>query len=379
MRVWLLVSAAAAVVAVVPSSAVRSVVATAASTLVEATPLLLAGAVVARLLGRHAGIVAYAGCGCGTGPSARSLPAAALAWIVFGPAVAIARVVAAGIAARIVSGSRCAHERAAPHVLGELMALIPSALLAGAATQVNAVVDLAHLPPYAQLAIGAGLGFASSPCGVGAVAVASSLHARSPLVAIGFLCVAGIADARALVRAPERSHAQTADGGAYFALAVAFALLATQRGGTLVNPALTPILLACAASAAVLAFVARTSRCTPDFLVPALVLTGLFSNAPPPEYRATETTLSDIFPGERITFTGTLVRRDGKAALVRYAIVCCRADAAPVAVRLAEMPAYPAGTWLRVDGTMTGARDDLRLNSKRVSAISPPGDPFVYR
>jgi uncharacterized membrane protein YcgQ (UPF0703/DUF1980 family) len=64
---------------------------------------------------------------------------------------------------------------------------------------------------------------------------------------------------------------------------------------------------------------------------------------------------------------------------VRYAITCCRADAAPMAVRLDRRPHYPAQTWLRADGRIDGAPDDLRLVAQKLEPISPPADPFIYR
>jgi uncharacterized membrane protein YcgQ (UPF0703/DUF1980 family) len=109
------------------------------------------------------------------------------------------------------------------------------------------------------------------------------------------------------------------------------------------------------------------------------MLVGALASAPPPQYRATETTVADIFAGERLSFTGTL-QRDGNAALVvRYAITCCRADAAPVAVRLARALPYAAGTWLRVEGPIASVGGDLRLVPLRVERVAPPADPFVYR
>ena len=62
------------------------------------------------------------------------------------------------------------------------------------------------------------------------------------------------------------------------------------------------------------------------------MLAGVMVAAPPPAYTMTETTLTDLFPGERLDFTGRLARNGDSAALVRYAITCCRADATPVAV-----------------------------------------------
>src|SRR5579863_5375753 len=103
--------------------------ATSASALFEAAPFLLAGIVVARFL-RHPQAVAYLGCGCAAGPSARSLPATAATWLLFGPLVAVARFAAAVVVARLLRRdsrpSGCLH---ASNWLAEFTALLPSALL----------------------------------------------------------------------------------------------------------------------------------------------------------------------------------------------------------------------------------------------------------
>ncbi|MGB8519230.1 MAG: hypothetical protein WCD38_03625, partial [Candidatus Tumulicola sp.] len=112
---------------------------------------------------------------------------------------------------------------------------------------------------------------------------------------------------------------------------------------------------------------------------PALMLAGALVAVPPPAYIATETTLAGAFPGERVTFTGTLVRQSHAAALVRYAITCCRADAAPVVVRLSKTPAFGAGTWLRADGNVAIVAGEPQLVARRIDRIAPPADPFTYR
>jgi uncharacterized membrane protein YcgQ (UPF0703/DUF1980 family) len=109
------------------------------------------------------------------------------------------------------------------------------------------------------------------------------------------------------------------------------------------------------------------------------MLAGALVAAPPPIYRATETTLAGGFPGERVTFLGVLARDASHEALVRYAITCCRADAAPVALRLASPVSYPAGTWLRTDGTLVADGDSLAYEATHVERATPPLDPFVYR
>lgn len=89
--------------------------------------------------------------------------------------------------------------------------------------------------------------------------------------------------------------------------------------------------------------------------------------------------MTELFPGERLSFTGVLMRDGRGAVLVRYAITCCRADAAPVAVRLARVPAFSPGTWLHADGRIVTQAGEPALAAREFAAIAPPADPFVYR
>ncbi len=378
MRTAFFVAAAVAAAAAAPPGVLFGVLATAASTLFEATPFVFAGMLLGRVT-RRSGTAAFFGCGCGSGPAARSIPAAAMTWIVFGPAVASARFLAATAVAHLQRSSRGTH--AAPHcrehLLGELAALVPAALVAGAVLQLPLFARISALSPAAQIAGGALLGFTASPCGIGAAAVAAALHQRAPLAASAFLCVAGIVDVRALVhrshRRPER------DAFAAGLLALALALVGLRHGGALVHPALAAALLVCAAACAATVVLFRHGRDPRALPAPALMLAGALVAVPPPAYRATETTLAGAFPGERVTFTGTLVRGSHAAALVRYAMTCCRADAAPVVVRLSQTPAFGPGTWLRADGSVAIAGGELQLVARRIDRIAPPADPFTYR
>ena len=203
---------ALAAFAALPVSTTRGMLATAASTLFESTPFILAGlALGAAVRGNR--LSALLGCGCGMGPSARSLPAAVATGIVFGPLVAAARFTAAWLSSRLLRGPASAVCSHATSPLDDLRALLPAAIGAGVAMHAASVYDLARAAPVAQLLAGAALAFAASPCALGAVAFAGALHVRSAIVAAGFLAVAGIGDLRALSygfgrsRAPWRSHA----------------------------------------------------------------------------------------------------------------------------------------------------------------------------
>ncbi len=380
MRVAFFVAAAVATAAAVPPGALFGVLATAASALFEATPFVFAGIVLGCLTGRREAI-AFFGCGCGSGPSARSIPAAAATWVVFGPVVALARFLAGVTVARIAGpkSSGGAHDAShcRPHPLGELAALLPAALAAGAVEQLPLLTTVSHLAPLAQIAGGALFGFAASPCGIGTAAIGSALHQRSPLAASAFLCVAGIVDLRAIAgrshRTPER------DAFASALLTVALAVVGSRRGDALVHPSLAIAILACGATCAVSALRLRRRRDARALPAPALMLAGALVAVPPPAYRATETTLAGAFPGEHLTFTGTLVRAPHSAALVRYAMTCCRADASPVVVRLSAAPAFDTGTWLRADGILATVNGEPQLVARRVDRIAPPADPFTYR
>jgi hypothetical protein len=381
LRVRTLLYGAAALSLTILSSPdeMRSALAAAASALFEATPFLAAGIAASRFFRRGSGILEYLGCGCGAGPSARSLPATAAAWFVFGAPVAIARCVAALLAARLLRARadrrRCGEESANP--LGELAAILPAAALTGAAMQVFARFDPARLSPAGNAMLGAALGFAAAPCGLGAVALAGALRAHAPIAAAAFLCVAGIVDLRALRSRGHRGSGHDAFG--YSLLAVALGTVAAKRGDALVHPALSVPLACCALAAVCYAVRHRRERCGPARFAPAVMLAGALVGAAPPSYHATETTLTDLFPGERLTFTGVLARQGSASAVVRYAITCCRADASPVAVRLVRTPPFPAGTWLRVDGRIENAGGELRLAALRVDRVAPPSDPFIYR
>ncbi|MBV8531967.1 MAG: hypothetical protein JO104_11670 [Candidatus Eremiobacteraeota bacterium] len=376
----LLYGAATLALAILSSpDALRRALAASASILFEAAPFLLASVALARLLQRR-DILEYFGCGCGSGPSARSVPAAIAAWLVFGAPVAIARYLAALLATRTLY--RCAgtdghHPGRPTQLLDELAVVLPSALLAGAAMQLSALFDPARLSPIANVALGAALGFTAAPCGIGAVAIGAALRVRAPLTAAAFLCVAGIIDVRALARTARVGPGHDAFG--YALLAAALGIVAARHGDFLVNPVMSIALAPCAGVAAVCALAYRRRSAPSARIAPVLMLVGALVGAPPPQYRATETTLTELFAGERLTFMGTLVRGARTSAVARYAITCCRADAAPVAIRLDRTPPYPDGTWLRVDGLVENAGGDLRLVTRRVERVAPPTDPFIYR
>jgi hypothetical protein len=373
MRHWLGIASAIAIVAVAPQAAM-AVSAGTTSVVLEALPYLVAAAIGSACIGRYArSLVAYAGCGCTAGPSARSIPAALATAALFGPPAALARLAAASLVARFAH----AHDHDAPvDVFGELAALVPAALLSAAIMLTLPSLSLRALPGPALFIGGALLGIVASPCALGGIALATSLHVAAPIAATGVLCTAGI-----VPNVWRRQHAPRAlhDPWAYGALALACALVAARHGGTLVHPRMTIPLALCAIACLLFVRHFRRHRARLPRRLAFAALAAIVIGAPAPPYHVSETTLADGFPGERVDFTGVAVSLSGASALVRYAITCCRADAAPVALALDRNLAGVNGHWMRAQGTLQRDGSQLRLHVKSLTAIAPPGDPFVYR
>ena len=363
MRPAIYVACALALAALAPQT-VAALVAGAASIVLECVPYLVVAALAAP-------VAPWLGCGCGNGPAARSIPAALATAALFGIPVALARLAAATAVARRMPH----HEHGAPSdLLAELARLAPSAVLAAGVAIVVPVLPLHALTPPLALLLGAVLGAIASPCALGGVALAATLRASAPWAAAGVLGTAGIIDIFAW-RGPRRFD-RAPDPWAYLVLGVACALVAWHHGGTFVHPRMTLPLACCALVCAILAWQARGQTARTGRAVAGMVLAVVVIGAPAPVYRATETTLSDAFPGEHVDFTGTAVSAH---MLVRYAITCCRADAAPVALMLDRNVARDDGTWLRARGTLVNAGGSLRLHVEQLTAVAAPTDPFVYR
>jgi len=379
MRPGLYAAAVIALAAAFSPEMLRECVATSASSLFESVPYLVAGAALARIAGRHGSwISGFFGCGCGHGPGGRSLPAAAAAWLLFGPIVAVARVAVATVVAFLLNrrdAREHEHEHERASILDDLASLLPTSFIAAVALHFFSIAGT--MTPAAQIACGFVLGFFGAPCAIGGVLLAAALRIQTPLAAIAILCVAGIVDARTLLsRRPLRAGN---DAFAYALLACACALVALRNGDALVHPLLTVPLWLCAIVCALAAIRFRTNQSRRAWIAPAIMLAGALAAAPPPVYHATETTLSDAFPGERLSFSGVMTREHRTAAVVRFAITCCRADASPIAIQLSRDVPYAERTWIRVDGTLQERNGALLLVPSRVARIAPPLDPFVYR
>ena len=320
-------------------------------------------------------VVRYLGCGCGAGPSALSLPAAAVCALLFGPAVAAVRWAAALASARVFESGACTSGE--PTLPETLLALLPPAAFAALGSFLEPALLSLNSNPLEQFGAGLLAGFVFAPCGLGAVTFAAAVRGTSGLFAAAFLCIAGICDARAVLRA--HAHARGAhDGFAYAILALACGLAALRGGAHLVHPYLAAALGGCAMFCAWFAYAYRAQRCTRLRIAPALMLAGIFQAAPPPAYHATETTLAQPFPGERVDFTGLATQTGAVTTVVRYAITCCRADAAPEVVRLEQARPRLRG-WVRASGVLEMNAGGFALRVTALVPVAPPADPFVYR
>jgi len=371
MRLGSAILLAIAAAAIEPQSAMV-VGAGAVSVLLESLPYLALATVCSSLIGRHArALVAYAGCGCATGSSARSIPAAIATAAIFGVPAAVARVAAASVMSRFV---RTHQHDTQIDVLGEIVSLMPAALLSAAIVLMLPLLPLHNLPAPALFVAGALLGVVASPCALGGVALAASLHATAPLAATGVLCTAGIV--------PNvwrrHTHSLLHDPWAYGALALGCALVAARHGGAFVHPRMTIPLGLTALVCLLLAWHFRRHRARAPRWLAFAALAAVVVGAPAPAYHATETTLADGFAGERVDFTGVAIAEHRESALVRYAITCCRADAAPVVLALDRNLDYLNGRWLRAQGTLRCDGSQLRLHVEALTPVTPPADPFVY-
>ena len=199
VRIALYAAALLALATLLRAGDVRSALATSASALFEAAPFLLAGIVAARFL-RHPHAVAYLGCGCAAGPSARSLPAAAATWLLFGPLVAVARFAAALVVARLF---RRDSRRSGCRTCGR----IGSANLPRCFPRRSSPALQRRSPPQSILQSfrrcsaprqARCWALRQRPAGSARLRWPVPCALQAPIAAAAFLCVAGIVDLRAL-------------------------------------------------------------------------------------------------------------------------------------------------------------------------------------
>ncbi len=376
MRVAIYVALLVACIAAAPDLT-RSALASGAAVLLETLPYAAAAAILRPLLGRFAPhVVSYAGCGCSVGAGARSIPSALACAAMFGPNVAFARWIAAIAVSALRRDSSHAHEHSDAPLISDLATLAPAAALAGAVNVAAPALALAHCSPVVQFIAGATFGFAAAPCALGGVALASALHAQSPIASYATLGVAGIIDLRVWWRA----YAPHVNGDrvSYVILALASAIVAYQHGASLIHPRMTPALWGCAVFAIYLAIRSQSVAAPLQrFVATSLLATVLIGSPPPPEV-TTEATIDTLYPGERIDFTGTYQTTAEGPQVVRYAITCCRADARPVCIQLAHPLAVTPKTWVNIRGVVQRRGDAFVVAARSAQAVAPPTDPFVY-
>jgi hypothetical protein len=343
MRIPMFVALVIGFLALAPELA-RAILASSASVLLECLPYLAASVVLAPLFGRFAdAATAFAGCGCGNAPGALSLPAALATAALFGPVVAIARFIAALVAWRIAVVEEHVHERSLLH---ELHRLAPSALTCGVVVTALPSLHLTVVPVLVLFFCGALIGALATPCTLGGIALASTFYSAAPALSYGVLFTSGIITFRVhhvvdrvrrrVIACRSNARASTHDDS-------------TRR-----------------------MFV--TLR-LPRIALPIALVVAIVIGAPMPPASVNETTLTDLYPGERLSFTGMYV--DG--TLMRYAITCCRADAAPVSIRLLNRLRVPNRIWVRADGVIARSGACLVLSASKIATIAPPSDPFLYR
>jgi hypothetical protein len=377
------IRAAAFACAAIPAPLLHQALAAAAGTLFEAAPFVLALAVVRGPLVRRAAALFGCGCGAAAGPAALSLPAAALCWFAFGPAVALARLAAAAVLHASL-GPRARNAAAEPDPLQQLGAIaVPAFGLALATAFVQAShpgPEFARLPGVvvALLEGAAGLLAGSvAPCCTAAIALAAMLRSTAPFTAAGMLLTAGLVPHWGRVAAQTVPRHDARFGLALVALACA--TLAVRGGSGFIHPRLVPLLWLTIPAALVAARTRPVSTAKLGALAPAAMLAALVLGSPPPVAPLGTGTLDGLYAGEAIDFTGVAVALNGRTALVRYAITCCRADATAVVLPTNLQLRLPPGTWLTLRGTI--AREDAGYFAHAMTwrRVPAPADPYLYR
>ncbi len=123
----------------------------------------------------------------------------------------------------------------------------------------------------------------------------------------------------------------------------------------------------------------RRTRARTPWAIPIVMLIAIAARSPMPQRNVDATVLDEAFAGEALAFTGVAHASHGGTIIQRYAITCCRADAALVAVRTTRRLSVADGSWITVSGLLENAPAGLSLSPARWRRIAPPPDPFVYR
>jgi len=105
-------------------------------------------------------------------------------------------------------------------------------------------------------------------------------------------------------------------------------------------------------------------------------------------YASAEPTMREDFENKEIEVVGQFMParlgnpNGDRFQLVRLFVICCAADARPVAVAVESRETFPEMTWLRVTGRATfpvvsGRRSPL-IVADSVKEIDPPEESFIY-
>ncbi|MBC5810258.1 MAG: hypothetical protein GIW95_05290 [Candidatus Eremiobacteraeota bacterium] len=359
----------------VASPAGQSAVAAAGSTIFEATVVVAGGALLGRASGR---IAAFLTCGCGGAwPPALALAPFVLTWWTFGPGVAAARSAVALLIG--LRGARGAARRPAepPDPLADLGALAVAsfaAALLAATLRAHAVPAAAPFGSLA-LAVGAAVLGTIAPCATAGIAAAASLKATAPLATAAILATCGLVRLRMPLQAPSRTRPSRPS---WIALGVVLAALTLHGVHGFVNPRFAFVAPLGALCALALAMRGGETRARLPAL-PALIAAGALVFAGAPAGIVASAVPLNVYPGERVEFTGYVSSRSGTGtSLVRYAIACCRADAQPLGIEVDRRLDARLGTWVEARGIVARRDDRFVLHADRVRPVAPPADPFMY-
>jgi hypothetical protein len=394
----------AAAALALPPPILHAALASAAGTAFEAAPFVLATLFLRSTRARR--LAALGSCGCGTLPGALALPALALCWLAFGPALALTRFAGAVASLAIFGRNRAKHEpEPEPDPLADLETIALAAFAAAlACAGLNAAaaagragllardasLEAAILSNAIACAGGLIVGLLS-PCATAAIATAAGLKSSAPLASAAILAVAGIVPPSAFrangPRCTTVAHTNQAATTprndhriAYALLACACLTLATHGASGFVHPRLLPVVGFGAAMCAVIAIRgSELARSRGSMFLPLALIGSLLAGSPVPRETIDATNLPDAFLGADVHFAGTAQTRDGTTTIVRYEITCCRADASPIALVTERKLDVRDGSWVQTDGTIARGERGLALHVRRWRLEPAPRDPFLYR
>jgi hypothetical protein len=368
---------ALALAAAFPPAAVHGALAAAAGGLFEAAPFVLAAALVP---GARLRVLApLLGCGCGGRlPAALALPSLALCWFAFGPIPTTLRVASAVLLAIRARHAGLDPERGAEaDPLADLVRLgLASFAAALLAESLRALAAPAAGPLAALLAFALGLGAgALAPCGTAGIGAAMALRTASPFAAAGLLVTSGMF----VLRRPSSGGEAHGARAAFALLALACALFFVRGTHGFLNPRLWFVAPLGAIGAAACTLRGTRSAARYAYAAPLVMLIALAAGSPAPlPQRATIP--YDLYPGRELEFTGTVAPRAGARAttLVRFAILCCRADAEPLSLELDRRLDARPGAWVRVHGVAIERDAQMMLRVESAVKVDAPADPFLY-